>query len=154
MESSSPIVISGLGAVCGAGLTVEAIWNAIQSGKSAIAPITQWDASRWPRRQAAEVTGVSNATLVPDRKYHKFLSRTDLFGLYDADTALQQSGLLAHRDRMDVTSAPRFNDRSGVFVGSGGCVYQNSYDFFPALTAARGDLRAFGREIESCVNPM
>ena len=154
MESSSPIAITGLGAVCGAGLTVEAIWNAIQSGKSAIAPITQWDASRWPRRLAAEVTGASNATLVPDRKYHKFLSRTDLFGLYAADTALQQSGLTAYRDRMDAASAPRFNDRSGVFVGSGGCVYQNSYDFFPALTAASGDLRAFGRHIESCVNPM
>ena len=154
MEPSPPIAITGLGAVCGAGLTVEAIWDAVQGGRSAVAPITQWDASRWPRRQAAEVTGVSNATLVPDLKYHKFLSRTDLFGLYAADTALQQSGLTAHRDRMDATSAPRFNDRSGVFVGSGGCVYQNSYDFFPALTAARGDLRVFGREIESCVNPM
>jgi 3-oxoacyl-[acyl-carrier-protein] synthase-1 len=154
MEPSPPIAITGLGAVCGAGRTVEAIWNAVQQGKSAVAPITHWDASRWPSRQAAEVTGVSDATLVADRKYHKFLSRTDLFGLYAADVALQQSGLTAHRDRMDAASAALFNDRSGVFVGSGGCVYQNSYDFFPALTAARGDLRSFGREIESCVNPM
>ena len=154
MESSPPIAITGLGAVCGAGLTVESIWNTVRSGKSAVAPITQWDVSRWPIRQAAEVTGVSNATLVADRKYHKFLSRTDLFGLYAADIALQQSGLIGHRDRMDSASAALFNDRSGVFVGSGGCAYQNSYDFFPALTAAGGDLRAFGHEIESCVNPM
>ena len=101
MEPSPRIAITGLGAVCGAGLTVEAIWNAVQSGKSAVAPITHWDASRWPIRQAAEVTGVSDTTLVEDRKYHKFLSRTDLFGLYAADIALQQSGLTAHRDRMD-----------------------------------------------------
>ena len=153
-DATPRIVITGLGAVCGAGLTVEAIWNAVQQGKSAIAPITHWDASRWPIQQAAEITGVSDATLVADRKYHKFLSRTDLFGLYATDIALQQSGLTSHRDRMDSASAALFNDRSGVFVGSGGGAYQNSYDFFPALTAAGGDLRAFGREIESCVNPM
>lgn len=154
MEPSPRIAITGLGAVCGAGLTVEAIWDAIQRGRSAVAPITKWDARRWPSRQAAEVTGVSDATLVADRRYHKFLSRTDLFGLYAADRALQQSGLIGQRDRMDPASAARFNDRSGVLVGSGGCAYQNTYDFFPALTAAGGDLRAFGREIESCVNPM
>ena len=154
MEPSPRIAITGLGAVCGAGLAVEAIWNAIQGGRSAVAPITQWDASRWPIRQAAEVTGVSDTTLVADRKYHKFLSRTDLFGLYAADVALQESGLANYRDRMNSASAALFNDRTGVFVGSGGCAYRNSYDFFPALTAAAGDLRAFGREIESCVNPM
>ncbi len=154
MEPPPRIVITGLGAVCGAGLTVEAIWNAVQDGKSGVAPIAQWDASRWPIRHAVEITGVSDTTLVADRKYHKFLSRTDLFGLYAADIAVRQSGLTAQRDRMDPASAARFNDRSGVFVGSGGCAYQNGYDFFPALTAARGDLQAFGRELESCVNPM
>jgi 3-oxoacyl-[acyl-carrier-protein] synthase-1 len=154
MQSSPRIVFTGLGAVCGAGLTVETIWNAIQRGESAVAPIPQWDAARWPVQRAAAVSGVSDTRLVADRKYHKFLSRTDLFGLYATDLALQQSGLTGHRDRLDSDSATRFNDRSGVFVGSGGCAYQNSYDFFPALTAAAGDLRAFGREIESCANPM
>jgi 3-oxoacyl-[acyl-carrier-protein] synthase-1 len=154
MKSSPRIVITGLGAVCGAGLTIETIWNVVQSGKSAVAPISQWDASRWPVRQAAEITGISDTTLLADRKYHKFLSRTDLFGLYATDIALQQSGLIAHRERLDPAAATLFNDRSGVFVGSGGGAYQNSYDFFPALTVAGGDLQTFGREIESCVNPM
>ena len=154
MESSPRIVITGLGAVCGAGLTVEAIWNAVRSGKSAVAPITRWDSRHWPIQRAAELKGVSDTTLVADRKYHKFLSRTDLLGLYATDVALQQSGLIPHREAMDSASATLFNDRSGVFVGSGGCVYSNSYDFFPALTAAGGDLPAFGREFESCVNPM
>jgi len=140
--------------VCGAGLTVETIWNAIQSGKSAVALINQWDASRWPVQRAAEVIGVSDTTLVAERKYHKFLSRTDLFGLYATDVALRQSGLISHREQMDSAATALFNDRSGVFVGSGGCAYQHSYDFFPALTAAGGDVGAFGREIESCVNPM
>jgi 3-oxoacyl-[acyl-carrier-protein] synthase I len=154
MQPPPPIVITGLGAVCGAGLDVETIWDAIQNGRSAIAPITQWDAGNWPVKQAAEVRGVSNTTLLPDRKYHKFLSRTDLFGLYATDKALQQSGLLTHREQLGPAAAAPFNDRSGVFVGSGGCAYQNSYDFFPAFAVAAGDLKAFGREVGSCVNPM
>ena len=154
MSSSPRIFITGRGAVCGAGLTVEAIWSAIQTGKTAVAPISRWDIGRWPIQKAAEVAGVSDATLVADRKYHKFLSRTDLFGLYAAEKALQDSGLLAHRDRMEPAVAALFNDRSGVFVGSGGGAYQNSYDFFPVLTAGGGELPGFGRELDSWVNPM
>jgi 3-oxoacyl-(acyl-carrier-protein) synthase len=63
MKSFPRIVVTGLGAVCGAGLAIEEIWNAIQTGKTAIAPLKQWDASRWPVRQAAEVTDVSDTTL-------------------------------------------------------------------------------------------
>jgi 3-oxoacyl-[acyl-carrier-protein] synthase-1 len=154
MSSSQAIFITGLGAVCGAGLTPETIWAAVLEGKSAVGPINQWDASRWPVQRAAEVTGVSDATLVTDRKLHKFISRTDRFGLYATEQALKQSGLLVHREKMDPDAAALFNDRSGIFVGSGGGAYQNSYDFFPTLTAAGGDLQAFGREVESTVNPM
>jgi 3-oxoacyl-[acyl-carrier-protein] synthase I len=154
VNNSPRIVITGLGAVCGAGLTLETIWDVLLSGKSAIAPITRWNANRWPVQQAAEVRKASDTDLVADRKYHKFVSRTDLFGLYATDIALQQSGLAAHREQMEPAATATFNDRSGIFVGSGGGAYQNSYDFFPALTAADGKLPAFGREIESWVNPM
>jgi 3-oxoacyl-[acyl-carrier-protein] synthase I len=154
MDSYTPIAITGLGAVCGAGLTVESIWKALLRGDSAIQAIRQWDVGRWPVQRAAEITGVSDSTLLADRKYHKFLSRTDLFGLYAADQALHQSGLTRYRDGLESSAAAQFNDRSGVFVGSGGGTYQNSYDFFPALTAAQGELVRFGREIDSSVNPM
>lgn len=154
MNSFPRIAITGLGAVCGAGLTIDAIWDLILSGQSAIGPIRRWDASRWPVQQAAEVKGASETDLVADRKYHKFVSRTDLFGLYATDIALRQSGLVTYRDQLDPAQTASFNDRSGVFVGSGGGAYQNSYDFFPALSAAQGQLPAFGREIESWVNPM
>jgi len=154
MKRPARVVITGLGAVCGAGLTPAAIWDVIQSGTSAVGPIHQWDASRWPVRQAAEVAAVHNTTLVADRKLHKFLSRTDRFGLYATDAALQQSGLPAHRQQMDPGSATLFSERTGVFVGSGGGAYQNSYDFFPTLALAKGDLQAFGHEVESSVSPM
>lgn len=154
MSDSQSIAITGVGAVCGAGLSVDAIWNAIINGQSAIAPIEQWDASRWPMQISAEVRHVDNRTLVEDRKLHKMISRTDLFGLFAAHQAVQQSGLLGHRDTLDDAAKPKFNDRSGVFAGSGGGNYRSNYDFLPAMTAAAGSLQKFGGEFSASVNPM
>lgn len=154
MSNSPNIVISGIGAVCGAGLTIPDIWNALMNGKSAVKEISSWDVSRWPIRVSAEVTGVDNRTLVEDRKLHKMISRTDLFGLYAAGVAIQQSGLVTHRETLSPEAATLFNDRSGVYAGSGGGNYRSNYDFFPALTAAGGDLKKFGGEFSEVVNPM
>ena len=147
------IVFTGLGAVCGAGKTVDEIFEAIVAGRSAVAPITQFDASRWPVRIAAECN-VDNRTLVADRKLHKSISRTDMFGIYAADLAIQQSGLTAHREKMDNALVPKFNDRTGIISGSGGGSYRSSYDYIPLLTAAKGELQQFGRELGNTVNPM
>jgi 3-oxoacyl-[acyl-carrier-protein] synthase-1 len=124
------------------------------SGRSAIGSLSQWNSDRCPVRLAAEVVGVKPQTLVDDRKLHKFLSRTDLFGLYAAQTAVSQSGLVNYRVGLDAEAAARFNDRTGVFVGSGGGAYCSNYDFFPLMTAAGRDLQVFGRELGSTVNPM
>jgi 3-oxoacyl-[acyl-carrier-protein] synthase-1 len=154
MSSAVGVCITGVGAVCGAGRTVESIWDAILGGRSAIAPISRWDTSNWPARCAAEVTNVDNRTLVDDRKLHKLISRTDLFGLYAADVAIKQSGLPAYRDTLSAEAVAPFNDRCGVFAGSGGGNYQSNYDFFPLLTAAGGSMETFGRELDGSVNPM
>ncbi len=154
MSESRGIVITGAGAVCGAGLGVDAIWGAIINGRSAISEIRSWDASRWPARMAAEVTGVDNRTLVEDRKLHKLISRTDLFGLYAAGVAIQNSGILSHRETLAEDAVAPFNDLCGVFAGSGGGNYRSNYDFFPLLTAAGGDIRRFGAELGENVNPM
>jgi len=148
------IVFTGLGAVCGAGLKVDAIWDGILNGRSGIKEITSWDVSQWPVRMSAEVTGVDNRTLVEDRKLHKMISRTDLFGLYAANCAVLQSGLLAHRESLDAAAAVQFSDRSGIFAGSGAANYGSTYDFFPALAAAQGDLNKFGKQFSESVNPM
>jgi 3-oxoacyl-[acyl-carrier-protein] synthase-1 len=155
MSASPRILITGTGAVCGAGLGVASIWDAIVHGRSAIGPLRQWDASRWPAGIAAEVTGVDNRRMVEDRKLHKIISRTDLFGLYAAGAAILESRLTMCRDALlDEPSMARFNDRSGVFAGSGGGAYRSNYDYFPLLTAAAGNLQVFGRELSATVNPM
>jgi 3-oxoacyl-[acyl-carrier-protein] synthase-1 len=154
MAERPRILVTGLGAICAAGKDPEAIWKLVESGRSAIAPIQQWDASGWPTAMAGEVTGVDARALVEDRKLHKMIRRSDLLGLYAAGRAIQEAGLLGHRESLDAAATATFNDHTGVFVGSGGGAYQNSYEFFPLLTAAAGNLRTFGRELASTVNPM
>src|SRR2546430_14952491 len=138
MSTSPRIAITGSGAVCGAGLTVEKIWAAIVGGQSAVAPIALWDAERWPVRVAAGVNGVKNQELVEDRKLHKSISRTDLFGIYAGGEAIKSSGIPAHRETLDTEAISTFNDRSGIVVGSGGGAYSSNYEYFPLMTVAGG----------------
>ncbi|HKX63200.1 MAG TPA: beta-ketoacyl-[acyl-carrier-protein] synthase family protein [Verrucomicrobiae bacterium] len=154
MSSSRQVAITGCGAVCGSGLSPESIWEAVCQGRSAIKEIRSWDAHRWPVRLAGEVTDVDNRTLVEDRKLHKSVLRTDLFGLYAAGAAIQRSGISAYRETLPDDAVPLFNDRSGVLAGSGGGNYKNQYEFFPLLTEAADDMERFGRELGRTVNPM
>jgi 3-oxoacyl-[acyl-carrier-protein] synthase-1 len=154
MSGTRNIAITGAGAVCGAGLGVDAIWDAVVQGRSAIKEIGSWDATQWPARLAAEVTGVDNRALVEDRKLHKLVTRTDLFGLYAAGAAIQRSGIAAHRETLAADAVAQFNDRSGVFAGSGGGNYRSNYEYFPLLTVSGGDFEKFGRELGGNVNPM
>jgi 3-oxoacyl-[acyl-carrier-protein] synthase-1 len=154
MSPRRRVVFTSSGAICGAGVSVEAIWENVCNGESSIAPLRQWDATDWPVNVASEVHGVDKRTLVEDRKLHKMLSRTDMLGLYAAGQAIRQSGLLAHRDTLTPEQTRRFNDRSGVFAGSGGGTYNCNYDFFPLLTEAGGNMHTFGQELGNTVNPM
>ena len=148
------IVVTGTGAICGAGKTLAEILAAVCAGRSAIAPIGQWDASRWPVRVAAEVADFNPGALLNDRKLFKLIRRTDVFGIYAAGQAIEAAGLATHRDALDAQARARFNDATGVYVGSGGGAYQHQYDFLPLLAAADGSLPTFGRELGATVSPM
>jgi 3-oxoacyl-[acyl-carrier-protein] synthase-1 len=154
MNSAPKVVITGTGAVCGAGQTIESIWNAIVTGQSAVSAITQWDASQWPVGIAAEVPAQKIRTLIEDRWVQKMISRTDFFGLYAAAEAIRDSGILAHRDKLDPEAVVQFNDRSGVMVGSGGGSFCSNYEFFPLMSLPVDDPSAFGRELDMTVEPL
>ncbi len=151
---SARVVVAGSGAICAAGKSPEEIWQAVWTGRSAIRPIQQWDTSGWPTSLAGEIPGLEPRALVEDRKVHKLLQRTDLLGLYVAGRAIDDAGLLAYREALEPADAAAFNDRTGVYVGSGGGGYQSQHEFFPLLTTAKGDLGTFGRELAATVNPM
>ena len=148
------IVITGAGAVCAAGMRPADILATVLAGRSALGPIRQWDATHWPTQVAGEIPDFDPRALVPDRKLHKLIRRTDMVGLYAAGSAIDASGIVAHRDALPPDEAAAYSDATGVIVGSGGGNFQNQYDYFPLLTAAAGDLPAFGRELADTVNPM
>jgi 3-oxoacyl-[acyl-carrier-protein] synthase-1 len=148
------VLITGTGAICGCGHSPAEVLNALTSGRSAIATIEQWDVSDWPVRIAAEVRDYNASKLAGDRKLLKYIRRTDVFGLYAADRAIEQAGFAASREALDADAASRFADAAGVFVGSGGGTFGNQYDYLPLITTADGSLEAFGRELSATVNPM
>ncbi|MEM1442263.1 MAG: beta-ketoacyl-[acyl-carrier-protein] synthase family protein [Verrucomicrobiota bacterium] len=150
---SEKIVFTGSGIVCGAGAQVDDIWSVLESGETSISPYSQWEGENWPVQVAAEVKE-NNRTLVPDRKLHKTISRTDMFGIYAAEQAIANSGVLEHRDGLEESAQPSFNDRTGLIVGSGGGCYTSNYDYLPLITEAKGELPDFGKELSNQVTPM
>ena len=148
------VVITGAGAVCAAGMRPADILATVLAGRSALGPIRQWDATHWPTQVAGEIPDFEPRALVPDRKLHKLIRRTDMVGLFAAGSAIDASGIVAHRDALPPEEAAAYSDATGVIVGSGGGNFQNQYDYFPLLTAAAGNLPAFGRELADTVNPM
>ena len=148
------IVITGTGALCGTGKSPEALFAAAREGHSGIAPIQQWDTTGWPVRNAAEIADFNARELVPDRKLHKFIRRTDMIGIYAGTQAIERAGLVPHRDTLPADAAAEFNDRTGVYVGSGGGAYNTQYDYFPLMTESGDDMVRFGEELGNVVNPM
>jgi len=148
------VFITGTGAVCASGMTPEAILDKVLSGQSAIRPIEGFDTSNWPMRHAAEVPDYSPRALVDDRKLHKFIRRTDFFGIYAGDRAIATARFAEHRATLDAAAARKFSDDTGVYVGSGGGAFENQYDYFPLMTETHGDLHKFGEELGNVVNPM
>ncbi len=153
MASREKIAITGSGIVCGAGSSVASVWDALEKGESAIAPIQQWNADNWPVKNAAEVKE-NNRTLVTDRKLHKTISRTDMFGIYASEQAIENSGFLSFRENLVESDVDRYNDRTGMLVGSGGGNYLDNYDYFPLMTETDCELKAFGEQLSSLVTPM
>ncbi len=148
------ILITGAGAVCASGMDPAAILAAVRRGESAIGPIRGWDTTGWPIRSAAEMPTFDARALVDDRKLHKFIRRTDFFGIYAGDRAVAEAGFTAFRSGLAADAAAHFNDRTGVYVGSGGGAFANMYDYFPLMTESGGAMPAFGAELGNVVNPM
>src|SRR4029079_19509023 len=99
------VLVTGTGAICAAGKEPAQILETIRSGQTAIAPISLWDTTGWPTREAGEVRDFNPRALIDDRKLHKLIRRTDFFGLYAAGRAIDASGMLAHRATLDAAAA-------------------------------------------------
>ncbi|MEO7218092.1 MAG: beta-ketoacyl-ACP synthase II [Gemmatimonadaceae bacterium] len=106
------VVVTGMGAVTPVGNSVTATWNALLAGTSGVAPITRFDASKFPVRIAAEVKDLNPGEYM-DRKEVK---RSDVYTQY----AVVAAKMAMADARLGKAGAGGLDpDRIGVIIGSG-----------------------------------
>jgi 3-oxoacyl-[acyl-carrier-protein] synthase II len=86
------VVVTGLGTINPLGLNVKDFWEGLVAGKSAIGPITHFDASNFRVKVDAEVHGFDAAKYM-DLKVVDRTSRTIQFAIAAAKEAIQSSSL-------------------------------------------------------------
>src|SRR5687767_5821620 len=102
------VAVSGLGAVCGLGWGIPALWEGLRAGRAGFAPIQRFDPSRHRTRLAAEA-GTPPVEFV--RSFGRSipgwrrLSIADRFALFAALEAAGQAGLeVPFADTEDLTA--------------------------------------------------
>lgn len=101
------VAITGIGAITPIGTGVEALWDGVQNGTSAVHKIERFDASSFSSQVAAEVAFDPLAYMPPKRA--RRLDRFSQFALVAAQLALENAGMTA-----DEASA----DGAGIYIGS------------------------------------
>ena len=86
------VVVTGMGCVSPLGQNVETTWRALLAGTSGVAPITQFDASTFKTRFAAEVKDFDPEALLGRRDARR-MDRVTQFATVAAGEALSSSGL-------------------------------------------------------------
>ncbi|HEX4884888.1 MAG TPA: beta-ketoacyl-[acyl-carrier-protein] synthase family protein [Casimicrobiaceae bacterium] len=104
------VAITGIGVVTPAGNDVATMWSRLLDGRSCGAPITNFDASGFSTRIAAEVRNADALPITAGRKLLKFANRSHRFALAAAEQAMADAG-----------TAPTAADRHrwGCVVGTG-----------------------------------
>ena len=104
------VVVTGMGAITPVGNDVATTWRALLDGVPGAAPITKFDAAKFPVRFACEVKGF-DPLLYMDRKEAKRADWYAQYAIAGAVMAMSDAGLAngVHADP----------DRMGVILGSG-----------------------------------
>ena len=103
------VVVTGVGLISALGLTAEDTWKGVCASRSGVGPITQFDATKFSARIAAEVHGFDPLRFI-EKKEVKKVGRFIQFAIAASEEALSSSGLKVTPD----------NDESvGVYIGSG-----------------------------------
>jgi 3-oxoacyl-[acyl-carrier-protein] synthase II len=103
------VVITGMGLITSLGHTVEETWKALCEGRSGVGPISNFDATDYPVRFAAEVKGF-DASLYMDRKE---VRRNDPF----THIAVGASRQALAQARLEINE--QLAPDAGVCIGSG-----------------------------------
>ena len=108
MADERRVVITGIGAVTPIGTGVDAFWAGLRARRSAVGPVTRFDAEPFRTRVAGEVPDFHPSDFVEERRV-KRLDRCSQFTLAAARMALADATVdLAREDR----------DRAGAMMGT------------------------------------
>jgi 3-oxoacyl-[acyl-carrier-protein] synthase-1 len=152
--SSNRVFITGLSALTASGNTAAQTWDAILGGKSGIDEIKHWDLSSWTYCLGGELKNFQPASMLPDRKLMKVISRQDVMGINAAMQAVNHSEMIKYRDMLPEDSIELFNNKTAIYVGSPGNKYFQQDDFLPLLAKTNGNMRQFSAELFNEVHPM
>jgi len=103
------VVVTGLGLICGVGNTTDEVWKALLAGKSGIARIASFDASKFACQIAAEVKDFDPLNFI-EKKELKKMGRFIHLAIAASDEAMKMSMLKI---------TPENSERVGVHIGSG-----------------------------------
>jgi 3-oxoacyl-[acyl-carrier-protein] synthase II len=117
-------VVSGAGAVSGLGWGVDALWDGLRSGRTAVRPFQRFDHSLHRTHLAAEAPEEPAGSFPPG---HGRLSIADRFAVFAATEAVRQAGLTLPLDTLE----------AGVWFGSSTGGMFESEEFFHRFVADR-----------------
>lgn len=152
MSHLTRVFVTGVGTVSASGMNMHAMWDSLLAGETGIAEIENSDISTWSHRLGGELKDYKPAKMLPERKLLKAISRQDVLGISAAMQAIEDSQILPYRDSLE--NSAKFNEKTGVFVGSPGNKYYQQYDFLPLMAKTQNNMQAFGGELMGEVHPM
>jgi 3-oxoacyl-[acyl-carrier-protein] synthase II len=103
------VVVTGVGLVCALGIGTDEVWQKLIAGTNGVGPITQFDATGFDCRIAAEVHNFDPLNWIAKKELKK-MGRFIQIAVAGADFALRMAGL-------EIT--PTIADAVGVYVASG-----------------------------------
>jgi 3-oxoacyl-[acyl-carrier-protein] synthase II len=103
------VVVTGVGLVCALGIGTEQVWEKLLAGASGVGPITQFDASAFDCRIAAEVHNFDPLNWIAKKDLKK-MGRFIQIAVASAEFAMHMAGLQI---------APEVADLAGVYIASG-----------------------------------
>jgi 3-oxoacyl-[acyl-carrier-protein] synthase-1/3-oxoacyl-[acyl-carrier-protein] synthase II len=140
------VAVTGIGMVTPLGNDTASTWDGILDGRSGCAEIRSFDASGFPTRIAAEVSGLRPQDHIEERKLLKYTVSFSAFALVAAEEAIGDAG---------IRPTPATAERWGLVNGSG--MMTTDFGFlerFQTEFAANGelDLARLGQEGERFVS--
>lgn len=154
MNPTRRVFVTGIGAVTATGMNAETTWQALLAGQQGLGNLKLWDLSAWSHQKVGELQNYQPATMLPDRKLLKLISRQDVIGISAGMHAVADSQVLTYKEQLDSTHQIDFSEEFGIYVGSPGNKYFQQYDFLPLIKRSQSDMQIFAQHLFSEVHPM